>query len=443
VSILIHGGAVMTMTGVDYDSGYVLIGENGLIADLGAGEPPPNVRDAARAVVDAAGKVVLPGLVNAHTHLSQTFMRGLGDDRPLMDWLKGVVWPMQAAMTPDDVYLATLLGLVENITCGVTSLIKHHKITNSPAHNDAALRAMLRVGLPATLAYGWVDMGANAPPVEASVAEMERLRAAAQGSPIRVAVGPMAPWRCTDEAIRRTFALAEAWDVPFHLHVAEAEAEVGLMIQRNGMRHVEWLAALDVLSPRTQLVHSVWLSAEEVDLIAERGAQVIHCPTSNMYLASGTAKVPEMLRRGIPVALGTDGPGSNNSQDMLELLKITALLAKIDTMNATALLPADVLRMATVAGARATGQGGGTLEVGAPARIIVVDIDTPRGAPVHSPASALVYSATGPDVDAVIIGTQFMVRGKQVQGIDVPALLAECREAARRLVARAGLGEEA
>jgi 5-methylthioadenosine/S-adenosylhomocysteine deaminase len=431
MTILIRGGAVIPLSGSGktvYDPGYVLIDSEGLIVRLGPETELVDPQDANHIVIDARGKAVLPGLTNAHTHLSQTFMRGLGDDKKLMDWLQRVVWPLQAAMTPDDVYLATLLGLVENILCGVTSLTEHHKIVNSPAHSDAVLRAMYEVGLPIVLAYGWNDIGPNAPDADAIIKEINRLHQTTQNTNVQIAIGPMAPWRCSDEAMQRTFYLAEQWDVPFHIHVAETEGEVGLMISRNGMRHIEWLAWLNVLSPRTQLVHAVWLTDDEIKLVKKSGAKVVHCPASNMYLASGTAKIPAMYWRGIRIALGADGSGSNNSQDMLELVKLTMLLAKIDTMDSTALLPLDGLKMAV---------DGASLTPGQPARVMTVNIDTPRSAPVHDPISALVYNAVGPDVDTVIVGKRILVSQGVFQGLDVPALVARCTRAAQALVRRA------
>ncbi|MFQ3534718.1 MAG: amidohydrolase [Aggregatilineales bacterium] len=432
--IWIRGGALLDVVNGTCAKGDVLIGDDGAIAALGTFDSPESAL-----VLEADGCAVLFGLVNAHTHLSQSFMRGLGDDKKLLDWLKNVVWRLQAAMTPEDVYLATLLGLVENVSCGVIALTEHHKIVNSPAHSDAALRAYIEFGLPTLFAYGWNDLGDGAPPIQTSLAEMERLRAAADGTPVRVCVGPMVPWRCSDEAMQRAFALAEAWDVPFHLHAAETQDEVGLMIERNGMRHIEWLASLGVLSPRTQVVHGVWLSDDEMHLLQRSGARLIHCPTSNMYLASGMARAAPLFWRGVPIALGTDGSGSNNSQDMLELLKITALLAKIETMDATALLPRHILQMACVEGAAAVGLPAPRLEVGAAARLICVDIQTPRSAPVHDPFSALIYTANGADVRHVIVGNRVFVRDRVVQGIDVPALIAECTRATSALLQRAGV----
>lgn len=432
--IWIRGGTLLDVINGSVVEGDVLIGADGQIAALGTFPAPESAT-----ILDARGCAVLHGLVNAHTHLSQTFMRGLGDDKKLLDWLKNVIWKLQAAMTPEDVYLATLLGLVENVTCGVIALTEHHKMVNSPAHSDAALRAYIEFGLPTLFAYGWNDIGDGALTVEQIIAEMERLRAAASGTAVTVCVGPMVPWRCSDAAMQRTFALAESWDVPFHLHVAETQDEIALMIARNGMRHIEWLARLGVLSARTQVVHGVWLSDDEMRLLQRSGARLIHCPTSNMYLASGMAKVAPLYWRGVPIALGTDGSGSNNSQDMLELLKIAALLAKVETMDATALLPHDLLKMACVEGAAAVGLSAPELSLGATARLICVEIETPRSAPVHNPFSALVYNASGADVRHVVIGEQVVVRDRVVQGVDTSALIAECTQAARSLLRRAEL----
>jgi 5-methylthioadenosine/S-adenosylhomocysteine deaminase len=245
----------------------------------------------------------------------------------------------------------------------------------------------------------------------------------------------------------RTVALAREWGLHTHLHIAEALDEIDLLRDCTGMRHVEWLHSLDALGPDVHLVHSVWIDDAELDLIAASGAPVVHCPVSNMYLASGVARIREMLDRGIPVALATDGPGSENSQDMLESLKVAALLAKVSTGDANALLPLEVLRMATVAGAALFGpnDGGcfgcrfGQIAPGFKADLTLVNLDNARCMPVHFPESALVYGATGPDVDTVIVDGRVLLDGGQVLALDEGALLEDCRRAARDLLRRAGV----
>jgi 5-methylthioadenosine/S-adenosylhomocysteine deaminase len=226
-----------------------------------------------------------------------------------------------------------------------------------------------------------------------------------------------------------------------HIHTAESEPEVDMLVEQRGLRHVEWLEAIGCLGSDTQLVHSVWLSKEEIDLVAKRGAMIVHCPVSNMYLASGIAPIAELRRRGVTVALATDGPGSNNSQDNMESLKFTACLQKVGTLDAMSLLPQDVLQMATRGGARAMGQEQeiGSLEVGKKADIIVVDLNASHIMPVHRAASALVYNAKGSDVDTVIVDGRLLMKDKQVQFLDEEALLAECRAANKRLFERGGV----
>jgi 5-methylthioadenosine/S-adenosylhomocysteine deaminase len=267
----------------------------------------------------------------------------------------------------------------------------------------------------------------------------ERWHGAADGR-ITVGFGPLAPWRCSDDTMRRTVALARRWGLPTHLHVAETQDEIDMLYQRSGLRHVEWLHALDALGPDVHLVHGVWLDDHELDLIAASNAVVIHCPVSNMYLASGVPAVCQMLARGIPVALGSDGPGSQNSQDMLESLKIAALLAKVSTCDANAVLPLDVLRMATADGARLFDREDiGRIVPGARADLTVVDLNNARSMPVHRPESAVVYNASGADVHTVLVEGRILLEAGQVTILDETALLEECRRAAQDLLRRANV----
>ncbi len=293
------------------------------------------------------------------------------------------------------------------------------------------------------LARGWVDLGDTCESPDDIIEEVAQLRERWHGSAdgrITVGFGPLAPWRCADGTMRRTVALAREWGLPTHLHVAETQDEIDMLHQRSGLRHVEWLHALGVLGPDMHLVHTVWVNDAELDLIAGSGARVVHCPVSNMYLASGIAPVRKMLDRGISVALATDGPGSENSQDMLEALKVTALLAKVSTGDANVLLPLDVLRMATVNGARLFGRDDlGHIEVGATADLTLVNLNNVRCMPVHRADSALVFNATGPDVHTVIVDGRILLDAGRVVFLDEAALLETCREAAKNLLRRANV----
>jgi 5-methylthioadenosine/S-adenosylhomocysteine deaminase len=267
----------------------------------------------------------------------------------------------------------------------------------------------------------------------------------AAGGRLKVQFGPVIPWGCSDETMKRTYALAQEWGVGTHIHTAESKPEVDMVLEQRGLRHVEWLESIGCLGPDTQLVHSVWLSEEEIDLVVKRDAIIVHCPVSNMYLASGIAPITELRGKGVSVALATDGPGSNNSQDMMEVLKFTACLQKVGRLDAMSLLPEDVLDMAVRGGARAMGLAGeiGSLAVGQKADITVVDLNAPHIMPVHRVPSALVYNANGGDVDTVIVDGRVLMHNKQVLFLDEKALLDECRAANRRLFERAGIATAA
>jgi 5-methylthioadenosine/S-adenosylhomocysteine deaminase len=463
VCVLVEHGTLVSHNSHEFAEtlGWLAI-ESERIAALGPGDAPDEWRARADRIIDARQMAVLPGLVNGHTHLSQTFMRGLADDRPLLRWLKEAIWPLQAAMTPDDLYLAAKLGLVENLRCGVTTVVQHHKLPGRD-HVAAVVQAAADVGIRMVLARGWVDMGATGEPLDQILSDMQWLHddlQSATRSPetaIRIASGPLAAWRCSDDAMREVTALARSWGAATHIHVSEAQDEVEMSLQRCGKRPIEWLADIDVLGPDVQLVHAVHVTEAELDLVAGSGATVVHCPTSNMYLASGAAPVRKMLDRGIPVALGTDGSGSNNSQDLLECAKIGALLAKHATGDAQAMLPADIIRMLTVDGARLWGgewKNGTTgewektsltpplphsLRPGAPADIAIVNLNNARCQPVHSAASALVYSASGADVHSVIVGGEILLDAGRVVRLDEAGLSESCRVAADDLMRRTGI----
>lgn len=446
--ILIENGTVVTLNeaGDLFNPGYLLI-RGTEIATVGAGTPPVALRAEADTVMDATHMAVIPGLVNAHTHLFQTFIRGLADDKPLLEWLRAAIWPVAQALTPEEAYLAALVGLVENLRGGATAVIDHQYIHTDPHNDDGVCRAAVETGIRLLLARGWADTNYHPAFMESPeriIAETTRLYQTwhgAAGGRIRVEFGPLIPWGCSDETLRRTVALARTWGVGTHIHVAETRTEVEMNLAQRGNRHVEWLAALDALGPDVQLVHSVWLDDHELDLVAGQGAIVVHCPVSNMYLASGAARIAEMRRRGITVALATDGPGSNNAQDMLEVLKTTALLQKLATLDAMALLPEQVLWMACRGGAAAFGRPAaiGSLAVGKQADVVLVDLDTPLAMPVHRVPSALVYNVSAGAVDTVIVAGQVLLRHKQVLILDEKALLAEARAACARLFARAGV----
>ena len=442
--LLIENGTVLTMDARStvHSPGWVWV-EGDRVQAGGPGSPPTSLVRRAQRTIDATHMAVLPGLVNAHTHLSQTFMRGVGDDMSLLDWLNHAVWPIQAEMTPDDMRLAALLGLVENVRCGATAVVQHHKILTTPRHVDAAAEAAAAVGLRMLLARSWVDVGPAAESYDNTVAEMGRLRdrwhGAADGR-ISIGFGPLAPWRCSEDTMRRTLALSREWGLPTHIHVAESRDEIEMVHRRTGLGHIDWLDSLGALGPDLHLVHCIWIDEREMDRVAQSGCLVVHCPVSNMYLASGVAPLRDMLKRSIPIAIGTDGPSSHNCQDLLETLKVAVLLAKVTTGDPTVLATMTALRMVTAVGGQVFGREDlGHIAPGAKADIVIVDLDNARCAPVHRPESALLYSAVGPDVRFTIVDGQILLDDGRVAVLDEESLRTECRGAARDLLSRAGV----
>lgn len=450
-TILLRGAAVVTVDDAFtvHDPGWVLV-EGRRVAEVGPGEPSGALVRAADEVVEADGCAVLPGMVNAHTHLFQAFFRGLADDKPLLDWLRDCIWPAAEHITPDTAYHAARIGLVENLLGGVTTVIDHQYVHPGEAGDeidDAVCRAADELGVRFLLAHGWADRNYHEPLVEDAATAIRRTAAVRDrwdghdDGRIRVELAPLIPWGCSDEAMVRTIAAARSWGRGTHIHCAETAIEVEMSLSERGLRHVHWLDRLGALGPDLQLAHSVWLDDDELDLVAASGAVVVHCPVSNMYLASGVARIVEMVDRGIPVALASDGPGSNNRQDMFEVLKATVLLQKVHRLDAMALQPEDAIRMACRGGAAAFGEPGelGAIAPGRRADLVVVDLTSPFVAPVHRVASAVVFNACPGDLAHVMVDGRWRVRARRLVDVDLDAVRRAATESAQELFGRAGI----
>ena len=428
-TVLIENGAVLSREGW-LEPGYVwVVGDQ--IEAVGPGKAPQEISDQAAEIISANHCAVLPGLVNAHTHLSQTFMRGLAAGRPLIAWLKELIWPLQNTITPEELHLAALLGLVENLLCGVTEVVNHHKVITTTAHSDAVCRAANAVGLRTTLARAWSDRGENSESPAAILADLDRLFTLWHGvDHLKIANGPIAIWRCSADMLRSSRELAQSNGSFTHFHVSESLEEVRMSLEETGQRPVSWLESIGVLGADTQVVHAVWVDEHEIGLLAQAGAPVIHCPVSNAVLGSGIAPLTDLHRKGVSVRLGTDGPASNDTQDIWESLKTALSFARIKTLDATVLSPREALYLA---------MGAEALIPGAPADLIIVNLNHPRAMPVHNIDSALALSTHGSDVYTVLVAGQVLMRNRQVLMVDESALLAESRRAIYSLRKRAGL----
>ena len=448
MSILIHGGAVVTVNDqfAIQDPGWVFV-EGNRIAEVGSGDPPETRHQQADDVIDADGCAVMPGMTNGHTHLFQSFFRGLADDKTLLDWLRDCIWPGAEHLDADIAYWAAMAGLIENLRGGGTTVIDHQYVQVDDGIDDAVCRAADELGVRFLLAHGWADRNYHPPLVESAETAIARATATRERwdghdeDRIRVELAPLIPWGCSDEAMRATVGASRSWGRGTHIHCAETSLEVEMTIDERGLRHVPWLESVGALGPDVQLAHSVWLDDDELDLVASSGSVVVHCPVSNMYLASGVARIPEMRARGINIALASDGPGSNNRQDMFEVMKATVLLQKVHHLDAVVMQPEDVLEMACRGGAHAFGMPGafGSIAPGQRADVLVVDLRSPFVAPVHRVPSALVYNATPRDLRDVIVNGHVRVRASGFVDIDERQVLSHAEAAARTLFERAGI----
>lgn len=437
---LIRNAVILTMNpNQDIVAGDVLI-QNNRIATIG-----PNLQDEADVVIDAAGKVLLPGFVQTHIHLCQTLFRGRADDLALIDWLRSRIWPLEAAHSEDSVYYSALLGLGELIRSGTTTILDMETVH----HADAAFRAIESSGMRAISGKVMMDHGTEVPlplqeetgrSLRESVDLLEKWNGAANGR-IHYAFCPRFVVSCTEELLVGVRDLSAQYGVRVHTHASENRDEIALVEAERGMRNVVYLDHIGLARPNLILAHSIWLDEEEKRIIRERGVKVTHCPGSNLKLASGIAEVPDLLARGIPVGIGADGAPCNNNLDMYQEMRLTAFIQKV-RHGPTAMDARTVLRMATMGGAEVLGleKEIGSIEVGKLADLQLLDLEDFHVYPSYDADlfSRVVYAATRGDVDTVLIDGEVVMSGKQVRTIDRSVVLKEADRSLKGLLARIG-----
>jgi 5-methylthioadenosine/S-adenosylhomocysteine deaminase len=400
---------------------------DGVIAELG-----PGVRAAeGDEVLDGTGTALVPGLVNGHTHAAMTLFRGYGDDLPLMEWLEDWIWPAEAKLTADDVYWGTRLACVEMIRTGTVRFFDMywHAGETARAAADAGIRAV--IGAPLIDTGEGTGIGGLRDVASASLDEVASVDA---GDRISGALAPHAIYTVSEESLRWVAEEAQARELPVQIHLSETEKEVADCVDAHGMRPAPFLDRLGLLGPATVLAHGVWLDEAELELIAERGATVVTNPVANMKLAvGGPFPYPAARAAGVPLGLGTDGPGSNNSLDLLSDAKHFALIQKHAAGDPAAVTAEEAWRLAT--GARSPLLGGGTgdgLAPGDPADFLLVRADAPELAPGELIAN-LVYAASGSVVDTTVVAGRVLMRGGVIEGAD------EVRERALAQAKRLGI----
>ncbi len=381
---------------------------------------------AADTVVEGKDRLLLPGLVNAHTHTYMTMFRGCADDLPFAEWLNGHIDPLEAQMTPEDCYWSTLLGNMEMILCGTTASIDMFIYT------ETASRAAEECGFRTVLTRGLTGPEGGERRLREFFTEYEAWKG--RCSRVTFALGPHAPYSCSEDYLRQVAELAREHELGLHIHISESKFEQNLIRQQYRCTPAELLDKCGVLGPKTLAAHGVYLDDGDIALLAERGVSVATNPVSNLKLGNGIAPVPKLLAAGVNVALGTDGAASNNALNLFRELSFVALLHKGVTGDTTAVPAAEALKMATVSGAKALGLTGcGEIKVGAAADLTVLDIDKPWLRPRCDLLSSLVYCARGDEVTDVMVDGRFLLRKGELQTIDRERVLFEVDRTCRRL----------
>jgi 5-methylthioadenosine/S-adenosylhomocysteine deaminase len=434
VDLVITHGTVITMDSARqiYDDGAIAIRADSIVAagpakDLAA-------RYSASRTIDAAGEIVMPGLINGHAHAAMSLFRGLGSDVNLNDWLQKYIFPAEARnVAPDFVEWGTRLGILEMLRGGITTYADMYYF------EDDVARVTKDAGMRGVLGETFIDFPA---PDNKSVPQMlsytENYIKHWQGDPlITPAVAPHSIYTCSTKTLQSAAALARKYHVPILIHLSEAIPEGDQSRAKYGLSPTAYLENIGVLGPDITAAHCVWVTAADMALLASHGVGCVNNPSSNMKLASGTSPVVDLIAAGVREGLGTDGAASNNDLDMFEEMDLAAKQQKLARMDPRALPAEQVVAMATVDGARALHMEKeiGSLEPGKKADVILIRTDAPHAAPMYNVYSALVYALKASDVDSVIIAGRLVMDHRRMLTLDEPAILAHARSYAKQISA--------
>ena len=387
--------------------------------------------------LDASGGLVIPGLINAHSHVAMTLFRGVADDKPLDRWLREDIWPVEAELTAPDVRAGAELGLIEMIKNGITSLVDMYFFMPEVAEavDQAGMRALLGHG---SITEGKDDETARET-FERALQFAREYDGAADGR-VRTAFMPHSLTTVSEQFLQEYAPQAREIDVPVHVHANETADEVTPIVESHGERPIEYGIANGLFESGDFLAHGVHLDDTEIDLLADRDVGVVHCPASNMKLASGMAPVQDMLDAGVTVGLGTDGAASNNDLDMFDEMRDAAMLGKLAADDASAVDAESVVEMATANGASLMGIDSGRIEPGANADLAVIDLDRPHLTPAHDLVSHLVYAVRGSDVRHTVCDGDVLMRNREIQVFDEQAVRDRAGEHATAILDRAESG---
>jgi len=413
----IYNAVIITMD-ADFrviEDGFITI-KDGIITEIGKGKPNHNLGN----LIDANRQIIIPGFVNAHTHLAMTLFRGLADDLPLHDWLSNHIWPAEAKhVSEQNVRIGARLGLAELIRTGTTTFSDMYFFADATAEETA------KAGLRAVMGEAILDFPTNNYPgvdeaFNKAISFIEKWK---DHPLIHPGMIVHSTYTCSRETLMRAKEIANIHQVPFSIHVSETTEEIEQVLKNQGYSPVNYLNELGLINSRLAAVHGVWLSEPEMKVMAENHASLVHCPTSNLKLGSGIAPIPKIMQSGVNVALGTDGCASNNNLDMVEEMRLAALIHKGKQHNPELITAREALAMATINGAKALrlDQVTGSLEVGKSADLLMINTQNTFMTPIFDYYSAIVYSMNSSCIDSVIVhGKPLMMERKLLTIPNIP-----------------------
>ncbi len=383
-------------------------------------------------VIDGKNKLAMPGLINAHTHIGMSLLRNYADDLPLYDWLSKKIWPIEAKMRAEDIYWGSLLSMVEMIQGGTTAFCDMYDFM------DRVAEGVGQSGMRAVLTRGMIEeKGKNHIKLDEARKLHENYHGSFDGR-VKIMLAPHAPYTCGPEFLRATIKLAKDLKTGIHIHLSETKKEVEDSFDLYGKSPIEHVLDLGLFQVHTIGAHCIHLDDKDIQIIKDNNVFPVNNPGSNLKLASGFARVEDMLKAGIPVSLGTDGSSSNNNLNMFEEINLAALINKVVNNSATSVPAGVALEMATINGAKALGweKEIGSIEVGKKADLILIDVDKAHFYPHHNIISSMAYSAQAADVDSVIIDGKLIMEKREIKTLDVEKIKFETERVAQDLVKR-------
>jgi len=436
--IVITGGTLITMSaGMEIIEDSFVVGiKDGLIVTVGRNNDHGCAVLKAKEMIDASGCIVMPGLVNTHTHLPMVCFRGMADELPLMEWLTGHIFPAEMRFVNKKmVYDGAMLAMAEMILSGTTTFCDGYFF------EDTITEAVSAVGMRAVVSQGFADIfmqNESAIKKTMAAAQLFVKRWQPHAPMITPAYFCHSPYTCSPATLVKVKEAAREAGILYLMHLLENKDEIDTILNRYGKKPVQLLHDLGVLDEQTIAVHCNWLTKEDMTVFADLGVKVSHNPESSMKLASGVAPVPEMLRQGIIVGVGTDGCASNNDMDMFREMDTTAKIHKVTSLNPTVMSAETVLKMTTIGGAKVLGldKSIGSIETGKQADIILIDMNQPHLTPLYNCYSQLVYASRGADVKTSIINGKIVMKDRQLLTIDLDTAMKNVRNIAADIIAR-------